>query len=276
TINLIETNMNTQNYSFGGAISFKIIRQLMIMASAERAVRLPEANEIFGIVAENIIANPSLKPERSDNYNLGIEFNSDHPKHNVIFRPNVFIRNTNDLILRYNQGGYDQNLMSDNIGKVFTKGVDAEISYSFKRWMIFTVNGSIFDAQIHNTTLDPQTGQPTLTSTSRLPNTPYFTINANYRIEKPGLFAKGDLFIFHYNFLYVHEFLRRGTGIGGAGQTFIPTQMTHDTGIAYTFPKVRFTVSFDVRNLFNAQLFDNYALQKPGRGFYVKLTYSIF
>lgn len=275
-VNLTETNMTTQNYSFGGAISFKIIRQLMVMTSAERAVRLPEANEIFGIVAENIIANPELKPERSDNFNFGIEFNPDLPKHNVIFRPNIFIRNTNDLILRYNQGGYDQNLVSGNIGKVFTKGVDAEIMYSYKRWLMFAVNGSIFDAQIHNTTLDPVSGEPVLTNKSRLPNTPYFTINSNFRIERPSLFAKGDLFIFHYNFLYVHEFLRRGTGLGGAGQTFIPTQMTHDTGVAYTFPKVRFTVSFDVRNIFNAQLFDNFALQKPGRGFYVKLTYSIF
>lgn len=275
-INLIETNMTTCHYSFGGAISFKMIRQLMVMMSVERAVRLPEANEIFGIVAENIIANPGLKPERSDNFNFGIELNPDLPKHNVIIRPNIFLRNTNDLILRYNQGGYDQYLMSGNIGKVFTKGVDAEISYSFKRWLMLSVNGSVFDAQIHNTTLDPVSGEPVLTNKSRLPNTPYFTINSNFRIERPGLFSKGDLFIFHYNFLYVHEFLRRGTGLGGAGQTFIPTQMTHDTGIAYTFSKVRFTLSFDVRNIFNAQLFDNFALQKPGRGFYMKLTYSIF
>lgn len=274
-VNLIETNMTTGNYSFGGAISYKVIKQLMILASAERAVRLPEANEIFGIVAENIIANPSLKPERSDNYNLGLEFNPYKEKHNLIVRSNIFIRNTNDLILRYNQGGYDQNLVSGNIGKVFTKGVDAEIIYTYKRWLTFSFNGSIFDAQIHNTTLDPQTGEPVLTNKSRLPNTPFFTMNYNFRIERPSLFMKGDLFIFHYNFMYVHQFLRRGTGIGGAGQTFIPTQLVHDTGVAYTFPKVRVTVSFDVRNLFNAQLFDNFALQKPGRAFFVKLTYTI-
>lgn len=273
---LTETKMSTHNYSFGGAISYRVISQLMLLASAERAVRLPEANEIFGIVAENILANPELKPERSDNFNFGFEFNPEMPKNNVIVRANGFYRSTNDLILRYNQGGYDQNLMSGNIGKVKTLGVDAEITYSYKRWMFLNFNGSIFNAQVHNTTLDATTGEPVLTSTSRLPNTPYWTMNANYRIEKSGLFAKGDLFIFHYNFLYVHEFLRRGTGMGGAGQTFIPTQMTHDAGVAYTFPKVRFTVSFDVKNIFNAQLFDNFALQKPGRGFYVKLTYSIF
>lgn len=273
---LNETKMSTQNYSFGAAISYRVARQLMLLASGERAVRLPEANEIFGIVAENIIANPELKPERSDNFNFGFEFNPELLKNNVIVRANGFYRNTNDLILRYNQGGYDQNLMSGNIGKVKTLGVDAEIVYSYKRWMFLSFNGSIFNAQVHNTTLDPATGEPVLTSTSRLPNTPYWTMNVNYRIEKPSLFAKGDLFIFHYNFLYVYEFLRRGTGMGGAGQTFIPTQMSHDAGVAYTFPKVRFTVSFDVKNIFNEQLFDNFALQKPGRGFYVKLTYSIF
>ncbi len=34
-------------------------------------------------------------------------------------------------------------------------------------------------------------------------------------------------------------------------------------------------VSFDVRNLFDRQVYDNFAVQKPGRAFYLKLNYTI-
>ena len=44
---------------------------------------------------------------------------------------------------------------------------------------------------------------------------------------------------------------------------------------AYTFPANKITLSFDVKNIFNQQIFDNFGLQKPGRAFFAKITYSI-
>lgn len=80
----------------------------------------------------------------------------------------------------------------------------------------------------------------------------------------------------YYNLGYVHEFYRNWPSIGGANKDVIPSQLVHDVGVAYTFPKDKLTLSADARNLLNEQVFDNWALQKPGRAFYVKASYSIF
>lgn len=76
---------------------------------------------------------------------------------------------------------------------------------------------------------------------------------------------------FNYNFSYTKAF----ENTWQRGATFTPDQLIHDFGMSYAFPSRRFVASFDVRNLFNAQAFDNYAVQKPGRAFYLKLNYTI-
>lgn len=100
-------------------------------------------------------------------------------------------------------------------------------------------------------------------------------MNYNLRLDKYNFIQENSKFSFYYNILYVHEFFRHGSTLGGAGKTVIPTQLSNDTGIAYTFPKKKLTLSIDAKNIFNQQIFDNYALQKPGRAFYAKLTFSI-
>jgi len=54
-----------------------------------------------------------------------------------------------------------------------------------------------------------------------------------------------------------------------------PEQTSHDFGLSYRFPKRNFILSFDAKNIFNAEIYDNYAAQKPGRAFYLKLNYTI-
>lgn len=79
----------------------------------------------------------------------------------------------------------------------------------------------------------------------------------------------------NYNFGYVHEFFRNWESLGGAGKAVIPTQMIHDLGLIYSFPDEKITVSVNGKNLLNAQAFDNWALQKPGRAVYAKVSLRI-
>ncbi|MCQ4155707.1 TonB-dependent receptor [Riemerella anatipestifer] len=53
-----------------------------------------------------------------------------------------------------------------------------------------------------------------------------------------------------------------------------PRQYLHDIGMSYFFPNKQWVVSLDVRNLFNRQAFDNFAVQKPGRAFFMKINYQ--
>ena len=55
----------------------------------------------------------------------------------------------------------------------------------------------------------------------------------------------------------------------------IPTQFSHDLFVSYNFgKKSEFTVSAECTNIFNARLYDNFKMQKPGRAFAIKFGYS--
>jgi hypothetical protein len=43
----------------------------------------------------------------------------------------------------------------------------------------------------------------------------------------------------------------------------------------YAMANGKYNVSLECKNLLDAKLFDNFSLQKPSRGFYVKLRYFI-
>lgn len=275
TITINENESNSNNYGFGGALSYKITPNLSVFGSAEKAVRLPEAEEVFGNVAGNINAAINLKPEKSNNYNLGISIdNINYKNHNLNVRGNVFIRDTKDLIMQLPVGNIEEFFQNSNVGKIYTEGFDVELNYHYKKFIFFNANTSVFNARDYNVTYDTN-GNAISPTYERLPNTPYFTMNYNLRLDRYNFIQKNSKFSFYYNILYVHEFFRHGSTLGGAGKTVIPTQLSNDTGIAYTFPKKKLTLSIDAKNIFNQQIFDNYALQKPGRAFYAKLTFSI-
>ncbi|MBN8786878.1 MAG: TonB-dependent receptor, partial [Terrimonas sp.] len=54
-----------------------------------------------------------------------------------------------------------------------------------------------------------------------------------------------------------------------------PAQLVHDAGVNYRFPNRKLIVSIDAKNIFNSEVYDNFGVQKPGRGFYGKITYTI-
>src|SRR5690606_19959184 len=62
-------------WGYGGTVSYKVLNNLNLLGSAEKAVRMPGEGEIFGQQAENLVANLTIKPEISNNYNLGFRWN---------------------------------------------------------------------------------------------------------------------------------------------------------------------------------------------------------
>ncbi|SFZ90406.1 Outer membrane receptor proteins, mostly Fe transport [Flaviramulus basaltis] len=274
-IEIEENNIKSDDLGYGTALSYAITPKFSVFGSAEKAVRLPEAGEVFGNVAANVNASVNLSPERSKNYNIGISYNNFEIKnHTFGVTSNFFIRDTEDLIIQLPIGNDEEFFQNSNVGKIYTEGFDFELNYSYDKTLFVSANTSFFNARDYNVTYDVD-GNPITPSYQRLPNTPYFTMNYNVRFDKENLIQKKSKISCYSNLLYVHEFFRHGNILGGAGKTIIPTQIALDTGFAYTFPKNTITLSFDVRNVLNRQLFDNYALQKPGRGFYGKLTYKI-
>src|SRR5690606_2737048 len=87
--------VNDQGYGF--ALSYAIVPDITLLTSAEKAIRLPNETEVFGNDGDNVVANPSIRPELSNNYNIGFRFGSfELAKHEFSLSTNFFARNIKD------------------------------------------------------------------------------------------------------------------------------------------------------------------------------------
>lgn len=280
-------NKNTDHkLGYGTALAYFILPDLQIRGSYELTNRMPEANEIFGNL-ENEAANPTLKPEKSDNYNLGLIYNF---KVNEINRfsvtANAIYRHSTDFIYSRIVGGTGQQRdfsISDNRDGVRTTGFDTEIRYSYKNWLSagFTVTyQNLINLQKHD--YNPATGkyyeEESWVYLDRMPNIPYLFGNADVSGSFRDVFGKGNNLTVGYNLLYVNRFWWEWPSYGTATDEYkssIPFQLTHDVNFVYSMKNGRYNVSLEARNLADKPVFDNFALQKPGRGFYLNFRYFI-
>src|SRR5690554_5373194 len=258
---------------FGATFSFALMPDLFVLASAEKALRLPSANELFGNGSDNSLASPDLKPESSLNTNLEFSYDSRKGRHSFNLNSSVYLRDTRDMI-RPTLNGHYSFTYSENLESVFTRGIDAEFIYNWDNRFDFRLNVSKFDV-LFNTEFDAKgdrynfyrmqiKNEPSLKFNGQ---TAYFFNNPLQRGSQMSLFA---------NVSYVNGFYRNWANVGSRNQDYIPEQYPVDLGISYTFPQGKWVLSVDAKNILDQQIFDNFGLQKPGRAFYAKMTYFIY
>lgn len=271
-VNHIERSVSDQG--FGGAISYELFPSLRLSLSAEKAIRLPESSELLGNTTDNVETNYDLKSEKSTNINFGI-FGEPVNKngHYFSYDVNLFYRNVSDMIQRSVLRPDDATYSYENLGKIASKGVDIELKYNYDNQIFLNGSFSYLDARF-NLKYD-ELGGEYIQYKDRLRNMPYLSSNFNAMWQKEDLFQKGGLLSVNYNLNYVHEFFLNWESLGSSGKAVIPMQLVHDIGFVYTFPKRKISVGFDVKNLFDKRVFDNWAMQKPGRAFFAKVTYQI-
>ncbi len=269
--------VNDRSHSgYGVALSYALRPTLYLLGSGEKAIRLPNANEIFGNVADNLLPPVGeLKPEISYNANLGVNVGPYvMDKHFVKVNASLFYRNTQGMIREGLQSGNNDNTRFENLEDVETKGIDADLMYSYAEK--FDVNITVSKiSSLFNTEFD-QNGAPYLFYRTQIRNEPSFKFNVNVAYNMDNVFRTGARASIYYNVNYVEGFLRNWANIGGNNLDRIPTQYANDLGATYTFPARNITLSLDAKNLFNQQIFDNFGLQKPGRAFYAKITYALY
>ena len=268
----VNSNRNTTGY--GAAFSFAALKKLLILVSAEKAVRMPSEGEIFGSPGENIVENIGIAPEISNNLNIGFQagdFNvSDH---RVSFSGTGFIRDTKDKIIqRINPRINDavQTNPFENLGKTQAIGFEAQLNYSYNKNFQAMVNLSRFNA-VFNTKYDSN-GNIYDNYQQQLPNEPFFTINSTLEYTFQDVFMKEAALSLTYYFGFVDRFYTTWLEI----EDFrTPRQFVQDFGVNYAFPNKKLVISGDIRNIFDQQVYDNFAVQKPGRAFYLKINYTI-
>lgn len=261
-------NINKSGYGIASTYFFN--PDFQIKASYEKSLRLPENDEMFGDEV-NLESNYDLRPEHGNNFNLGGSYNLHlNQVHTLYFETNLIYRNTTDFIrAQVSVSGDRAKKKMVNMGKVETKGIDAEIRYSYKKNFVIGANITFQDITNQNKADGP-------VYQDRIPNIPYLYGNGNvsYLLENIG--KKGNSLRFDYNLLYVHEYYLRWPSQGiSSSKATIPEQIAHDVAVIYSFHHERYNLAFECRNLTDAILYDNFSLQKPSRFFSIKFRYFI-
>lgn len=258
------------NWGYGLAGSLEITSWLRLNTSFEQANRLPEASEILGD-GLNILSTTTLRPERSLNINLGINTEIFTIKdHQLRWTINGFYRDVTDLIQRYQ---FDLgSFIYTNFDKVNMTGADTKLEYKCKDWFTTSQTASYLHPMIKSD--KDELGNNNITYETRLPNTPFFQYNAECRFHLNKLFKIPSRLFLYWNLNYVGAFYKYSEIIGAHNKDQIPAQFVNNVGAGYTFPKINLSISIDCNNIFDQQAFDNFAIQKPGRAFFAKVTYS--
>lgn len=268
-----DISRSIDDHGFGGTISFRVLPKIMFTASAEYATRLPGVTELLGNTTNNIEATYDLRPEKSTNLNIGAILGTfQWRNHELDVDMNFFYRDIKDMIQKSLTNLTDEMYGFENLGKIRSKGIDFDLRYNFDHRLMSEFKLSYTDARF-NLQYDDH-GTQYIYYKDRLRNDPFFTMNWNVEYVANNWIQKGSRLTFSYYMSYVHQFFRNWESLGGAGKAVIPSQLVHDLGVLYTFPKRQLSIGADVKNLLNEQVFDNWALQKPGRMFLVKLSYS--
>lgn len=266
---------STDKLGYGLALAYYLNTNLQLRTSYELTNRMPEATEIFGDL-ENQEANPALKPEKSDNVNVGLIYNF---KINDINRfsitANGVYRYSADFI--YNRLNNNQTkTTADNREGVRTLGTDAEIRYSYKNWL--TAGATVTYQFLQNMQkYEPNYNAVSPVYLDRMPNIPYLFGNFDLSTSFRDLGKKGNNLTLGYNLLYVNAFYLYWPSLGGRDQESdkkgVPTQLAHDLNFVYSMKNGRYNISLEAKNITDRPMYDNFSLQKPGRGFYVNLRY---
>jgi outer membrane receptor protein involved in Fe transport len=264
------------NNGYGVAASYKLFPRIILITSAERAVRMPEEEEIFGSPDRNVLPNTSLEPEVSDNYNAGFRLGTFNlGRHKISLSGNVFWRNVKGRIMpRANELINNQEIELTqyiNLGLAQSLGFEGELSYIYKDNLTMMFNFSRFNS-LFKQEFDPATGQKMTYYNTQIPNEPFFTVNGNVHYRLNNILQKSSQLSLFYTLGYVAPFKT----VWPESDWFItPPQYAQNVGLSYRFPDRKVIVSLDVKNIFNAELYDKFGVQKPGIGYYLKLNYTI-
>ncbi len=266
-----QQDFETQRHAFGAGegLRLRLLRGLDLKASYEYAVRVPDAEELFGD-GGFVAASTDLRDERSHNLNLGVLAGplESEALGRLTSGVNLFFRRTSDLIFLtviLDSARYQ------NISDVDTQGVEADISWT--GWEVLTLgaNGTWFKAA--NTTTTGYFGR---FEGERIPNIPWLLANFNAAVQLRGPHPVVDPVRVYWYGHYAHEFFLFWENEGiKSSKLKVPAYFTQDAGVSMRFLQEWMVVDLEVQNLTDERRFDNVGAQLPGRTWNMKLSLSL-
>ncbi len=263
-----EFTSGQRSVGFGDGVRYSFVRWFYAKASYEYATRMPTPGEVFGD-GLFVLRNLELKPERSHNVNFGPVLDFKHtPVGELRLEVNGFLREARDQIVAIPV----DNVSYGNLANARNMGVDNSLHWSSPgRWVSIDGTTSYVDSRSTSSrgTFSSFEGE-------RIPNRPWLLASWSgyarwaYRDE-----ARVEPY---YYGRYVHSYLLGWEGIGRGGDKFdVPRQITHTLGLSHTLELrgIKLVASFEVQNLTDARVYDQFKVPRPGRGYYFRLAASL-
>jgi len=269
----ITRNLKQDQLGYGTAFSYKFPQvRLQLKGSVERAFRMPEAYELFGDGA-NVNGNVKLEPEESMNYNFGVMYELLFKKSHLLnFEVNVLKRAVEQFI-RASVGTSDPTSTYTNEASVDVQGIEGSVRYSYMRFLRLSANATY---QVQRNSQEFIDKNPNPLYMVQVPNQPVFFANFDANVDFQNVHKEGDKLSFGYGLSYFEEYFLFWSQYGSAdSKKIIPTQFSHNVNLNYSLKNGKYSVSLSCNNLLDAELYDNFKLQKPGRSFNIKLRYFI-
>lgn len=278
---IIDKEVVNTGLSFSQALKYNINEKSYVRVSYENTFRLPEQQELFG---DNnfIVANYELTPEKSKNLNLGYTYSTN----DFGFEINTYYRDTKNLIRLKDLNQYQATFLNlDNV-----KGLGVELQANYEPIEDLKVSGNLTwnDFRLQSSRDKFLNNQHF--KDARIANMPFYygNISASYNI-KELLKLSTDLSFF-WDYSYVHQYyldyiekqFEPDGFLGLFGDSkintsrIIPNQHTHNLGFIYVrdFSKQSVSLSAELKNVFNEDIYNEFKMQSPGRHFRVKISYS--
>ncbi|MDD7529493.1 MAG: TonB-dependent receptor [Prevotellaceae bacterium] len=249
------------------AMKYEPFRGFHLKASYQRAIRLPNSQELFG---DGIITFPAagLKPEKSHNFNLGflIDKNDVLGLSRLQFEVNGFYMQVSDMIKLMKQhmaAGYV------NAEKVHIKGIETELKLDISPTVYAYGN---LTYQYVRDVLDylPGTQAPNPTKGLRLPNIPYLFANFGAEYHSDRLFKNWYVKAF-WDGKFTEEFFYFWE-LTELQKRRIPRSFVNDIGLLLTY-KNKYSIALECHNLMNKEVWDQFRQPLAGRTFHLKFRY---
>ncbi|WP_025763306.1 TonB-dependent receptor [Dyadobacter tibetensis] len=280
-VNRVQNKMVNNNIGYGATLSYNIIPKFYLIGSTQDSYLSATESQLYGDPENNILDNPGLIPEKNVNYNIGFRYGTlKKGKHQLTLYGSLFWRNGfNKITLQAVEDAIVQGRESDadiqvtkfvNLSKTQSRGFEGELIYAYDNRFNALFNFSKFNS-LFKQEFDEK-GNPHDLYNLQLPNEPFFTMNGSLQYRFKDVFQKESILNVYYNSGFVAPF--RTVWMESDWFT-TPTQLYHDLGASYRLPNGKMVVSCDIKNMFNAEVYDNFGVQKPGRSFSVKLNYTI-
>lgn len=251
--------------------------------SYEYANRLPDEHEIFGdalITKENM----DLKPEKSHNINLDMQYVLRKGSRTLVLSSGLFYRKVKDIIFLQLDIPFSRYINYENSE---IKGGEIEVNYTPARVLNFGANLTYQDIRRVNI----KEAMFKNLEGSRIPNVPFLFGNFWLNTSLDNIFKKKDRIELSWKGNYTHRFFLKAIpkdqepGLFEDVEDFqtsliIPRdnrlgQWAHNLGVYYHLANQRITIAGECRNIGNTKLYDNFNVQKQGRSFYIKLVYKL-